>query len=195
MIIGRSQSWYRPYYLGKYTIKNIVFYDENGTIIETGQGWLEYNKQDLDRIYLDVKDIPLKRKVDYSLQGAFYVSQGKSSIGNELEATLYIHKNLFNLEFVEYKKEFDNIRKYYKGATSDAVPFEISINVKYLKDEVWKKRTKLEQTLANFTNELYDIKEETAKLYIQDIKREVKDLLKAQKEFEEYSVDDYLKGE
>lgn len=49
--------------------------------------------------------------------------------------------------------------------------------------------------MANFTNELYDIKEETAKLYIQDIKREVKDLLKAQKEFEEYSVDDYLKGE
>lgn len=190
--IGKSQDWYRPYELGKYTIKNIRIYDENGVIIETGCGWLEYNNIDLDRATFDVDDIPLKRKVDFNIKGAFYISQGKAFVGNELEAVLYLHKDIVQLQFTGYRKIYDSIRKYYQGKTADNQLFEISSLAKYLKDDYWEHRNKLESLLKGFENNISDLDQKKLNKYLADIKEIGNELIKEQRRLDKYSVEDYL---
>lgn len=116
--LGKQSGWYRPYYYDKYVIKEIKFYDKNGIVVENPSGWVENKHKDLDYISLDIDEIKLKRKEDFNLKGAFIISKGKS-YADELEAVLYINVDLVNLHFTEYKKEFDSIRKYYKGVDFD----------------------------------------------------------------------------
>ena len=60
---------------------------------------------------------------------------------------LYINVDLANLHFTEYKKEFDSIRKYYKGVDFDNQEFEIAESVKYLKEN-WYNYQKIVQENA-----------------------------------------------
>ena len=48
-----QESIYRPYHWGKYTIKNILFYDNNGVVDSIGHGWVEHDGRDLKYIKLD----------------------------------------------------------------------------------------------------------------------------------------------
>ena len=74
--IERENNWYRPYYYGKYKIKEIIFYDENVIIVSNGNGWLENKHKDLDYIALDLDIIPLKRKEDFSIKNSFLIRNG-----------------------------------------------------------------------------------------------------------------------
>jgi hypothetical protein len=61
-----GSSLYRPYHVGKYELNNIVFYNENGTVVLTSQrGWLTGNDQkDLPKFDMEKTPV-LKRKVDF----------------------------------------------------------------------------------------------------------------------------------
>ena len=192
VILNKNYAWYRPYHYGKYVIKNIKFYNENGVVIETNNGWLENNKKDLDYIGLNIDDIQLKRKEDFSLKGAFMISKGKD-YSDELGAELYINVELVNLHFTEYKKEYDSIRKYYKGIDFDNQEFEVAENVKWLKGDYYKYSSILEDKVKNFNARTYDLDEEILNDFIKDIKKYGKKLLKEKEKIENYSVEDYIK--
>lgn len=70
IVIGKDYNWYRPYIYDKYTIKNIMFYNENGVIAQSNSGWLENNGKDLEQITINVDEIALKRKEDFKMISA-----------------------------------------------------------------------------------------------------------------------------
>lgn len=191
--IARENNWYRPYYYGKYKIKEIIFYDENGIIISNGNGWLENEHKDLDYIALDLDIIPLKRKEDFSIKNAFIISNGKEDFSNDLSANLYINVNLFNVEFLEFRKEFDSIRKYYIGADNDNQEFELSINVKWLKEDWYKYQALVQENAKKLENIYTDTTIDEFAECIKNIKKYGEKMFKARRDFENYSVEDYLK--
>lgn len=191
--LGKQSNWYRPYYYDKYVIKEIKFYDKNGIVVENPSGWLENEHKDLDYISLDIDEIKLKRKEDFNLKGAFIISKGKN-YADELEAVLYININLVNLHFTEYKKEFDSIRKYYKGADFDNQEFEVIENVKFLKADYYTYSSILENKIKDFSARTYDLSEESLNAFIKDIKKYGKKLIEEKKKMESYSIEDYIKG-
>ncbi len=203
--IGKNSAWYRPYQYGKYTIQDIRFYDENGVIINTNSGWLENgwletgSRVDLQSIELDVDDIPLKRKENLNIKGAFIVSDGRDYVGT-LKATLYIHKDIVHLESVGYRKVYDSIREFFKGVTSDNQEFEISTLMKYLKDDYYKCKDELKEVLKKFDSDIENFnfsgnhKEfiEQMTSCIENIEKCSKRLLEEQKKLVDYDVEDYL---
>lgn len=138
----------------------------------------------------------------YIIEIIWYNVYGKD-YADELQATIYIHKDLFNLEFVGYKKIYDSIRKYYKGITSDNQEFEVSMCMKYLKDAYYKQKEVLKGFLGKFSDDIESFnfsgnRDEfivQVTQFIEDIKEHSNKLLEEQKRFDEYSIEDYLKEE
>lgn len=190
--LGKQYSWYRPYYYDKYVIKEIKFYDKNGIVVENPSGWVENKHKDLDYISLDIDEIKLKRKEDFNLKGAFIISKGKS-YADELEAVLYINVDLVNLHFTEYKKEFDSIRKYYKGVDFDNQEFEIAESVKWLKENWYTYQKIVQENAKKLENIYYDTTIDEVAECIKNIKKYADKMFKERQKVESYSVEDYIK--
>lgn len=194
IILSKDYAWYRPYKYDKYIIKNIKFYDENGIVIEVGSGWLENNHKDLDYVKLNIDEIQLKRKEDFSIKGAFMISKGKD-FSDELGADLYINIELVNLKFGGYKKEYDNIRKYYVGNDYDNQVFEVSSNVKWLKENWYKYQAIVQENAKKLENIYYDTTIDEVAECVKDIKKYADKMFKERQLIESYSIEDYLKEE
>lgn len=194
IILSKDYAWYRPYKYDKYTIKNIKFYDENGIVIEVGSGWLENNHKDLDYVKLNIDEIQLKRKEDFSIKGAFMISKGKD-FSDELGADLYINIELVNLKFGGYKKEYDNIRKYYVGNDYDNQEFEVSSNVKWLKENWYKYQAIVQENAKKLENIYYDTTIDEVAECVKNIKKYADKMFKERQLIESYSIEDYLKEE
>lgn len=194
IILSKDYAWYRPYKYDKYIIKNIKFYDENGIVIEVGSGWLENNHKDLDYVKLNIDEIQLKRKEDFSIKGAFMISKGKD-FSDELGADLYINIELVNLKFGGYKKEYDNIRKYYVGSDYDNQEFEVSSNVKWLKENWYKYQAIVQENAKKLENIYYDTTIDEVAECVKNIKKYADKMFKERQVIENYSVEDYLKEE
>lgn len=194
IILSKDYAWYRPYKYDKYIIKNIKFYDENGIVIEVGSGWLENNHKDLDYVKLNIDEIQLKRKEDFSIKGAFMISKGKD-FSDELGADLYINIELVNLKFGGYKKEYDNIRKYYVGSDYDNQEFEVSSNVKWLKENWYKYQAIVQENAKKLENIYYDTTIDEVAECVKNIKKYADKMFKERQLIESYSVEDYLKEE
>lgn len=194
IILSKDYAWYRPYKYDKYIIKNIKFYDENGIVIEVGSGWLENNHKDLDYVKLNIDEIQLKRKEDFSIKGAFMISKGKD-FSDELGADLYINIELVNLKFGGYKKEYDNIRKYYVGNDYDNQEFEISSNVKWLKENWYKYQAIVQENAKKLENIYYDTTIDEVAECVKNIKKYADKMFKERQLIESYSIEDYLKEE
>ena len=190
--LGKQNNWYRPYYYDKYIIDEIVFYDNNGVVIKNSSGWLENERQDLEYIILNIDEILLKRKEDFSIKGAFIISKGKD-YANELKATLYINVNLVNLHFTEYKKEYDSIRKYYVGTDSNNQKFEVVENVKWLKENWYNYQAIVQENAKKLDHIYYDTTINEVAECIKNIKKYADKMFKERQRVESYSVDDYLK--
>lgn len=193
IIIGKDYNWYRPYIYDKYTIKNIMFYNENGVIAQSNSGWLENNGKDLEQMAINVDEIALKRKEDFKIKGAFIISKGKEPYGDNLGADLYINVYLVNLHFTEYKKEFDSIRKYYKGVDFDNQEFEIAENVKWLKENWYTYQTIVQENAKKLENIYYDTTINEVAECIKNIKKYADKMFKERQKVESYSVEDYIK--
>lgn len=194
IILSKDYAWYRPYKYDKYIIKNIKFYDENGIVIEVGSGWLENNHKDLDYVKLNIDEIQLKRKEDFSIKGAFMISKGKD-FSDELGADLYINIELVNLKFGGYKKEYDNIRKYYVGSDYDNQVFEVSSNVKWLKENWYKYQAIVQENAKKLENIYYDTTIDEVAECVKNIKKYADKMFKERQLIESYSIEDYLKEE
>lgn len=194
IILSKDYAWYRPYKYDKYIIKNIKFYDENGVVIEVGSGWLENNHKDLDYVKLNIDEIQLKRKEDFSIKGAFIISKGKD-FSDELGADLYINIELVNLKFGGYKKEYDNIRKYYVGNDYDNQTFEVSSNVKWLKENWYKYQAIVQENAKKLENIYYDTTIDEVAECVKNIKKYANKMFKERQIIESYSIEDYLKEE
>lgn len=194
IILSKDYAWYRPYKYDKYIIKNIKFYDENGIVIEVGSGWLENNHKDLDYVKLNIDEIQLKRKEDFSIKGAFMISKGKD-FSDELGADLYINIELVNLKFGGYKKEYDNIRKYYVGSDYDNQTFEVSSNVKWLKENWYKYQAIVQENAKKLENIYYDTTIDEVAECVKNIKKYADKMFKERQLIESYSIEDYLKEE
>ncbi|MBR0369382.1 MAG: hypothetical protein IJH63_01500 [Methanobrevibacter sp.] len=194
IILSKDYAWYRPYKYDKYIIKNIKFYDENGIVIEVGSGWLENNHKDLDYVKLNIDEIQLKRKEDFSIKGAFIISKGKD-FSDELGADLYINIELVNLKFGGYKKEYDNIRKYYVGSDYDNQEFEVSSNVKWLKENWYKYQAIVQENAKKLENIYYDTTIDEVAECVKNIKKYADKMFKERQLIESYSIEDYLKEE
>ena len=194
IILSKDYAWYRPYKYDKYIIKNIKFYDENGIVIEVGSGWLENNHKDLDYVKLNIDEIQLKRKEDFSIKGAFIISKGKD-FSDELGADLYINIELVNLKFGGYKKEYDNIRKYYVGSDYDNQEFEVSSNVKWLKENWYKYQAIVQENAKKLENIYYDTTIDEVAECVKNIKKYADKMFKERQIIENYSIEDYLKEE
>jgi len=194
IILSKDYAWYRPYKYDKYIIKNIKFYDENGIVIEVGSGWLENNHKDLDYVKLNIDEIQLKRKEDFSIKGAFMISKGKD-FSDELGADLYINIELVNLKFGGYKKEYDNIRKYYVGNDYDNQEFEVSSNVKWLKENWYKYQAIVQENAKKLENIYYDTTIDEVAECVKNIKKYADKMFKERQLIESYSIEDYLKEE
>ena len=194
IILSKDYAWYRPYKYDKYIIKNIKFYDENGIVIEVGSGWLENNHKDLDYVKINIDEIQLKRKEDFSIKGAFMISKGKD-FSDELGADLYINIELVNLKFGGYKKEYDNIRKYYVGSDYDNQTFEVSSNVKWLKENWYKYQAIVQENAKKLENIYYDTTIDEVAECVKNIKKYADKMFKERQIIESYSIEDYLKEE
>lgn len=194
IILSKDYAWYRPYKYDKYIIKNIKFYNENGIVIEVGSGWLENNHKDLDYVKLNIDEIQLKRKEDFSIKGAFMISKGKD-FSDELGADLYINIELVNLKFGGYKKEYDNIRKYYVGSDYDNQVFEVSSNVKWLKENWYKYQAIVQENAKKLENIYYDTTIDEVAECVKNIKKYADKMFKERQLIESYSIEDYLKEE
>lgn len=193
IVIGKNYNWYRPYIYDKYTIKNIMFYNENGVIAQSNSGWLENNGKDLEQITINVDGIALKRKEDFKIKGAFIISKGKEPYGDNLGADLYINADLFGVKFKEYKKEFDSIRKYYVGKDFKNQEFQLTENVKWLRENWYKYQTIVQENAKKLENIYYDTTIDEVAECIKNIKKYGKKMFDERRKMESYSVEDYMK--
>ena len=193
IVIGKDYNWYRPYIYDKYTIKNIMFYNENGVIAQSNSGWLENNGKDLEQITINVDEIALKRKEDFKIKGAFIISKGKEPYGDNLGADLYINADLFGVKFKEYKKEFDSIRKYYVGKDFKNQEFQLTENVKWLRENWYKYQTIVQENAKKLENIYYDTTIDEVAECIKNIKKYGKKMFDERRKMESYSVEDYMK--
>jgi len=193
IIIGKDYNWYRPYIYDKYTIKNIMFYNENGVIAQSNSGWLENNGKDLEQIAINVDEITLKRKEDFKIKGVFMISKGKEPYGDNLGADLYINADLFGVKFKEYKKEFDSIRKYYVGKDFKNQEFQLTENVKWLRENWYKYQTIVQENAKKLENIYYDTTIDEVAECIKNIKKYGKKMFDERRKMESYSVEDYMK--
>ena len=185
----RQESIFRPYHWDKYTIKNILFYDNSGVVDSIGHGWVEYDGRDLKYIKLDIEEIKLKRKEDFSIPTAFIISKGKDWDG--LQADLYINVSMCDYHFTEYKKVQDYIMKCFVGIDKDGQQFNHETVVKVLKEKYWENTHKLNELVEHLKYE--DYSEENRNKFMKDFKKIYNDILKEQEYSKNYTVEDYLK--
>ena len=183
MFIGRTTSWYRPYYVvasGRgYRVENIHFYKDNSILVSTNHGWLEkQNGVDIDSIEIPVDEIKVKKKENFDGK-VFVISKGKESYSNELLCELYIPADMLGIHFVENKIEYKTqVRAIYKGVND----IRISAYVKSIDEKLNEIRNQYEQLhkecdgynlyshMENILDKLDKMKE-LAKQYIEEKNR------------------------
>lgn len=108
MIIKRQAEWYRPYFINDIELKNIIFYNKNGIVLQVKYGFIEeYFKRDIlsyggDLIALGI-DTPKKaNKVNFDRQDNFYITVNDYT-GKKYN--LYINTNNINIELSGTEKK------------------------------------------------------------------------------------------
>ena len=121
MIIGRTSSIYRPYFIevnGKsYKVDTIKFYNNDGVLVSTNVGWLQSGEgslNDIESIELPIDKIYLRRKLKFD--GVVFAMIERNMF-NETVAYLYIPADMLSIHFVEHKIQYGyQVRAIYEGA-------------------------------------------------------------------------------
>lgn len=146
MLMKRAEHWYRPYYItasGRtYKVEKIHFYKDGKILVSTNSGWLENeNGRDIEEIEIPVDEIKAKRKESFD-GNVFVISKGKEDYSNDLLAEVYIPAEMFDIQFVENKIQYQTqIRAIYKG-TNDIY---INAYVKSIDGELMAIRNQYEE--------------------------------------------------
>ena len=118
MKVGRSASWYRPYFVPvnnkEYRVEKIHFYKDNSILASTYSGWLEdVHGKDIESFELPVEEVKLKRKEKFD--GSAFVITHKEGFGNDIIVDLYIPAEMFNIQFVDYELRNHSFYAIYEG--------------------------------------------------------------------------------
>lgn len=146
MLITRGASWYRPYYIvasgREYRLEKIHFYKDNKILVSTDSGWLgKESGADIESLEIPIDEIKVKRKEKFDGE-VFAISKGKEGYGTDLIAELYIPAEMFDIQFMENKIEYQSqVRAIYKGAND----IYISTYVKSLNGELNKIRNQYDE--------------------------------------------------
>ena len=108
----RKMDFYKPLFVlvgdrGECELGNIKIYNENGIIIELGQGYFDNGEE------LTIKgDVIYKLKENFGKKINYIIPEKQNILGNKVY-TLYIHIDNIDFKYVGLEKAFDNIYKKY----------------------------------------------------------------------------------
>lgn len=97
----------RYYYFNDNAIKNIIFYNDDGIIMETKQGWLECHG---DIKSIECGEIASRNKVNLTRKENFVIKEStKHYQNNKAELTLYLYVDNCNIKI---KKTGEDVTKF-----------------------------------------------------------------------------------
>lgn len=147
--IGRTEKWYRPYFVNGKEIENIIIYKDGEIIIHIRRSWFEEVDEDFKTKYhgdlLEVSfDGPVKRanKLNLSRKDNFILKQ-ETATSIHGGRCLYIYADNIFKSYEEMKKirDFHN-KDYYLYGYKVNFKYEFKQNEMYLK--YYKKDEKIE---------------------------------------------------
>lgn len=191
MLISRTESWYRPYYITasgrQYKVEKIHFYKDDNILVSTNSGWLEnQNGRDIESLELPIDEIITRRKERFDGK-VFVISKGKESYSNELLAELYIPAEMLEIHFVENKIEYQTqIRAIYKGLQD----IYISAYVKSIDGELKDIRGQYEEIYKTCDGYNLDYHTENIIEKLDNLKALAEQYIRAKKRMENLTIDD-----
>lgn len=102
-----AKGFSRYYYFNDNAIKNIIFYNDNGIIMETKQGWLECHG---DIRSIECGEIVNRNKENLTRKENFVIkSPEKNYLNNKSELVLYLYVDNCNIKI---KKTGEDVTRY-----------------------------------------------------------------------------------
>lgn len=109
----QKQSWYKPFYVDiaekSYLLDNIIFYNDNGIIVEVGNGYFEREQG------LTIKEeVVRKIKVDLTKKQNFIVKhKDKWYADDEVKYAIYIYADNVDLKYIGKEVSCDYLYDKY----------------------------------------------------------------------------------
>lgn len=174
MKLQRANTWYRPYTVHGYTVKNIHFYNDNGIVVSTRCGYLtDIHGADIKEIDINTETIAKRRKVNFTRNEVFIITAH-----NDCTNELYIPVSLLNIQFAKYEYRNKMIFAIYYGDDNIKISDPICslyIHLYQLRNEYEKIYKECSDTdICIEKNEICFNKLDNLKALAYDIKDEIK---------------------
>lgn len=196
IILYKSQTWYNPLYVHVnntgYKLNNILFYNDDGIIYQTGHGWFnsEFSTTSFNIRLSTTKPIKRKIKIDFSKNEPFIIKHNDTY---EVSYDLYLPISDFYIKY-KYKKQGDSIFKIFYLFDDNNNKLYGQENVKYLGNLHFNARIKIQEIGKLFSD--YSYTPMTQKEFdenINNLKQAYKDHIETLEYIKNYTVEDYLK--
>lgn len=66
MLLIRRGTFYNPFFIGEFELKDIVFYNEGGVVLRTNRGWLSQGNNDMEQYHVE-GELIVKRRVNCTI--------------------------------------------------------------------------------------------------------------------------------
>ena len=116
--LKRNAVWFRPYFAEinnkEYQVDKIYIYKDGKIVVSTCQGWFENkNRGDVESVELPTEKIINRRKEKFD--GEVFGITHKESYTNETHVNIYIPAEMLDINFAEYRIEYDQLWAVYQG--------------------------------------------------------------------------------
>lgn len=98
----QAQGLWRYYTIGNAKVRNIIFYNDNGIIAETNQGWIENNGQDIKKI--EVENLANRNKVVLTRKENFVVKTSETDYDGRKYLNIYLYVDGENITIEQTQK-------------------------------------------------------------------------------------------
>ena len=175
-----------------YKLNNILFYNDDGIIYQTGHGWFnsEFSTTSFNIRLSTTKPIKRKIKIDFSKNEPFIIKHNDTY---EVSYDLYLPISDFYIKY-KYKKQGDSIFKIFYLFDDNNNKLYGQENVKYLGNLHFNARIKIQEIGKLFSD--YSYTPMTQKEFdenINNLKQAYKDHIETLEYIKNYTVEDYLK--
>lgn len=135
----QAQGFWRCYTINGTEINNIIFYNEDGIITETNQGWIENNRNDITKI--EVENLANRNKINLTKKENFVVKTSETDLNGRKKAHLYLYVDGENITIEQTQKRHNIIETDYSLSYqhSDYVTYSGKIGDVNFNFEVLKK--------------------------------------------------------
>jgi hypothetical protein len=131
--IRAKDRFFRPYFIGKYEVNDIIFFNGSGKVLSTGRGWVDgTDNEDLNPF--DIGKVPiLKNKPVYDRMYAdgqpFFIRE-KSDRWHKNRVVLYVPYIPAQWEVTDKVTEWGTTRSFSKIHTNTVQHFVVSVYVR-----------------------------------------------------------------